>query len=529
MEDPSPWARALALGDRRRLLGLAFILAVALIWVAASFFVQGIEEQGAHPAVLTFVANSLFAVYVPIYYLNLRLRRRHAAAAAAARHAQERAALVPAGHPRSDDDSVGGPAGLASSSPLAEGEEEEEGGSRSHGGRLGLQLGTPTSPPVAEDSANGKAHVHGGPPPMPLRQLFRAALVVAPLWYCAQLAFNMSLQRTSVTSNTILSSTSALFTFLFAVALLSEVFTLWKLGFILLLIVGTAMVTLADGKYSEDASAARQSVAGDLLCLLSAVIYGAYTVSIRKLLREDEDTPMTMFFGFMGLLIFASVGPLLLVLWLAGVGLGVMSWRVFGLMVVKGLADNVLSDYLWARAILLVGPTIATAGLALQVPLAVLLDALLRSPAWLAHAGSAVLTLLGGAVVLAGFFGVNAAGEDDEKTRHSAWEERQDALQRELGFDLEDPEFDPEFTLRAEDDSLHPTGVATGQQLGAAAGSPYAGRAMRAMEQALQRQLSFEGEEVFAGGRAAIGVRSAASGASAGQPRKDDDDDGKTA
>lgn len=40
---------------------------------------------------------------------------------------------------------------------------------------------------------------------------------------------------------------------------------------------------------------------------------------------------------------------------LAGVGLGVMSWRVFGLMVLKGLADNVLSDYLWARAILLVG------------------------------------------------------------------------------------------------------------------------------------------------------------------------------
>jgi len=35
----------------------------------------------------------------------------------------------------------------------------------------------------------------------------------------------------------------------------------------------------------------------------------------RKLLREDDETPMTMFFGFMGLLIFISVGPLLLILW----------------------------------------------------------------------------------------------------------------------------------------------------------------------------------------------------------------------
>ncbi len=65
-------------------------------------------------------------------------------------------------------------------------------------------------------------------------------LQVAPLWYLAQLTFNVSLSMTSVTSNTILSSTAALFTFLFAVALLAEAFTLWKLGFILLLILGEA-------------------------------------------------------------------------------------------------------------------------------------------------------------------------------------------------------------------------------------------------------------------------------------------------
>jgi len=72
------------------------------------------------------------------------------------------------------------------------------------------------------------------------------------------------------------------------------------------------------------------------------------------------------------------------------------------------------------------GPTIATAGLALQVPLAVLLDALLRSPAWLSHMGGTVLTMMGGVAVLVGFFGLNAAGEDDEKTRHTLWEERQE-------------------------------------------------------------------------------------------------------
>ena len=187
---------------------------------------------------------------------------------------------------------------------------------------------------------------------------------VAPLWYLAQLTFNMSLLSTSVTSNTILSSTSALFTFLFSLWLLAEVFTLMKLGSIGLLIAGaglgraaagthplllllvlllwwarradgvimpvtpgrasgggargavwvalsraarqaaspphhhrldasaaigpwsvsamaagTAMVTLADSQVSQGGGGGSNSssVAGDLLCLLSAVIYGAYT------------------------------------------------------------------------------------------------------------------------------------------------------------------------------------------------------------------------------------------------------------
>ena len=44
-------------------------------------------------------------------------------------------------------------------------------------------------------------------------------------------------------------------------------------------------------------------------------------VERRKVLREDDDTPMTMFFGFMGAIIFTTVAPLLLLLW-CGVGPG---------------------------------------------------------------------------------------------------------------------------------------------------------------------------------------------------------------
>ncbi len=48
---------------------------------------------------LTYIANSLFAVYLPIYWVNLRLRER---VAARRRASQEEAALVPAGSNPSD-------------------------------------------------------------------------------------------------------------------------------------------------------------------------------------------------------------------------------------------------------------------------------------------------------------------------------------------------------------------------------------------------------------------------------------------
>ena len=65
-----------------------------------------------------------------------------------------------------------------------------------------------------------------------------APFQVAPLWFGAQLAFNFSLSLTNVTSNTILSSTSGLFTYGLSCLLLGEAYTLKKLLSILICIAG---------------------------------------------------------------------------------------------------------------------------------------------------------------------------------------------------------------------------------------------------------------------------------------------------
>lgn len=355
--------------SRDKALGLFLVLAVSIIWVVASFLVQDLEQLGVHPVVVTCVSNSLFAVYLPVYFLSRFLRVRSTALA------------------------------QSQTSPL--------------------DAPMPTNP-TNEDlpSINEwKTDWRGALRLLWGNQLFQAAMHVAPLWFFAQLTFNASLSMTSVTSNTILSSTSALFTFMFSVVLLSERFTYFKLGCILALLLGTAMVTSSDGISGVHGDeSARHSIWGDLLCVISAVLYGAYTVNIRKRIQGDDETvPMTLFFSFMGILIALTTGPILLLLALLGVPLGSMSLSILGVLIVKGCLDNVLSDWAWARSILLIGPTLATAGLALQVPIAVVTDVLLTHPAWLGSLLTIMLTTVGGSVILAAFFGL-VIGQDEDTT-----------------------------------------------------------------------------------------------------------------
>ena len=56
----------LIIKNQKHLLGLLFIIAAAVIWVLASFVVQQVEDEGLSPFLLSYIANSLFIVYLPL-------------------------------------------------------------------------------------------------------------------------------------------------------------------------------------------------------------------------------------------------------------------------------------------------------------------------------------------------------------------------------------------------------------------------------------------------------------------------------
>ena len=58
--------------QREQALGICFVFTVAVIWVAASFLVQNLEQQGINPFLLTYIANSLFVVLIPVSIASSR-------------------------------------------------------------------------------------------------------------------------------------------------------------------------------------------------------------------------------------------------------------------------------------------------------------------------------------------------------------------------------------------------------------------------------------------------------------------------
>ena len=127
------------------------------------------------------------------------------------------------------------------------------------------------------------------PPKMQLLPTRRVAMLAAqfcPVWFVANYAFNLSLGLTSVSSNTILSTTSSLWTLVLGLFVLKdERFNWGKLVAVTLTIGGVTLVSLEDQK--GDGGDGGDSILGDVIALFSAVAYAVYTVLLRLRVKDD--------------------------------------------------------------------------------------------------------------------------------------------------------------------------------------------------------------------------------------------------
>ncbi|RZC94093.1 hypothetical protein C5167_016787 [Papaver somniferum] len=357
----------------RWVLGLFYLFAVALIWVASNFIVQSVISGGASPFLITYICNSLFTLCIPIfeiyrYFEDSPLKLWFWCSSNEINSHMDKV---------SDSDEV----------PLLT-------------NRNGLMLD--------EQDVDNQLDAKGR---LTRIRTAKVSLLLCPFWFLAYLTFNLSLKYTTVTSITILSNTSSLFAFLLSLCFLGEKFTWIKLISILLCMGGSVIVSVGDMESGLNATAIKPLL-GDILSVVSASLYASFLCIFRKQIPVDDAesgrVSILQLYGYLGLLNTVIFLPVVALLHFTKLEqLNSLTWSQTGLIVCKGLIDNVLGDYLWAKAVLLTTATVATAGLTIQVPMAAGIDAIRgRAPS--------LMDYLGALVIMAGFAGINIRESENE-------------------------------------------------------------------------------------------------------------------
>ncbi len=190
---------------------------VACIWAGASVLIQYIYLDLAFesPFVLTFICTALFSIYLPVVLLSSKLGLTQNPPF------REPPAATASGGGRDGNGSAVGAAGAGggSSSSICYTPIGSARGSAAIHDELPLRSAAVAMGTVGErEDEDEDVEVLRRKPPQPLWshvKTMRVSAVMFPLFFVANFAYNLSLAHTSVTSNTIISTTSSLWTFLF--------------------------------------------------------------------------------------------------------------------------------------------------------------------------------------------------------------------------------------------------------------------------------------------------------------------------
>ena len=158
------------------------------------------------------------------------------------------------------------------------------------------------------------------------RDTAKLSLEFCALWFGANYFVSACLEYTTVASSTILTSTSSMWTLLFGAMFGVEEFTFKKLLGVSSSLAGIILTSGID--FSSDSDHNRgsfphktgvQLAIGDALALFSAVIYGVYTIVMKKRIRDESRVNMPLFFGFIGIFNLVLLWPGFFLLHVTGV------------------------------------------------------------------------------------------------------------------------------------------------------------------------------------------------------------------
>ncbi|KAI1611162.1 putative integral membrane protein [Exophiala viscosa] len=390
-EDATTTPRAAGLA--RHTLGLILLLCVVFLWTMSNFLGSSLfaDRTYAKPFFLTYLNTSMFmlAMIPTLFRIAYRRQRKHGDLYMRLRSVFSRRRSY--------------------GRPQREAIDSEDSESAAFTGRA-------KSPSRILDDSNADGHDgQGKQKHLGIAPTARLSLTFCFLWFGANYFAMSCLQHTTVASTTILTSTSSFWTLLIGALTRTEKFTWRKLCGVLGSLVGIILISQVDlsAPTADNDTGGRGSLFvraedtfpdkspseiafGDALALLSAIIYGVYTVTLKKTTVKalPRSLNMPLFFGLVGVFNLILLFPLFPVLHYTGIERFRLppSRRIWTILLVNSVS-SLLSDICWAYAMVLTSPLVVTVGLSLTIPLSLVGEMVLQGhyEGWIYWLGAAVV------------------------------------------------------------------------------------------------------------------------------------------
>ncbi len=162
---------------------------------------------------------------------------------------------------------------------------------------------------------------HPQPPEevLSVRETAKLSLEFCLLWFGANYLVAACLEYTSVASSTILTSTSSIWTLIFGALVRVEHFSYKKLIGVLASLAGIILISTVDLSRNFPHKSQGEIAVGDAMAFGSAIMYGLYTVVMKKRIGNEDRVNMPLFFGLVGLFNVIFLWPGFIILHLTGV------------------------------------------------------------------------------------------------------------------------------------------------------------------------------------------------------------------
>ena len=182
---------------------------------------------------------------------------------------------------------------------------------------------SPDDPAMKTTTSSTTAIVDGA---ISFSETIKLSVEFCALWYAANYFAAACLEYTTVASATILSSTSSIWTLFFGSLAGVESFTFRKLTGVCASLTGIVLISSVDLSGSTDDNrgsfphkSTKQLAIGDGMAFFSAILYGFYTVLLKKRIGDESRVDVLLFFALVGFFNIVLIWPGFIILHFTGV------------------------------------------------------------------------------------------------------------------------------------------------------------------------------------------------------------------